>query len=63
MKLGYKNLTLGFYDGKSFNPLDFTLQAIGVVTDHQWFEDIDAFGHCFSGISISGTEISPVENL
>ncbi|WP_088225632.1 transposase [Desulfosporosinus sp. FKB] len=27
MKLGYKNLTLGFYDGKSFNPLDFTLQA------------------------------------
>ncbi|MDA8221425.1 transposase [Desulfosporosinus sp.] len=27
MKLGYKNLTFGFYDGKSFNPLDFTLQA------------------------------------
>lgn len=27
MKLGYKNLTLGFFDGKSFNPLDLTLQA------------------------------------
>jgi len=26
-KLGFKNLTLGFFDGKSFNPLDFSLHA------------------------------------
>jgi hypothetical protein len=26
-KLGFKNLTLGLFDGKSFSPLDFTLQA------------------------------------
>ena len=26
-KLGYKNLTLGLFDGKSFNPLDFSLHA------------------------------------
>lgn len=26
-KLGFKDLTLGLFDGKSFNPLDFTLQA------------------------------------
>jgi hypothetical protein len=26
-KLGFKNLTLGLFDGKSFTPLDFTLQA------------------------------------
>jgi len=26
-KLGFKNLTLGFFDGKSLTPLDFTLQV------------------------------------
>lgn len=26
-KLGFKNLTLGLFDGKSFNPLDFSLHA------------------------------------
>ena len=26
-KLGYKNLTLGFFDSKSFTPLDFTIQV------------------------------------
>ena len=26
-KLGFKNLTLGFHDGKSLTPLDFTLQV------------------------------------
>jgi len=26
-KLGFKNLTLGIFDGKIFKPLDFTLQA------------------------------------
>ena len=26
-KMGFKNLTLGFYDGKSFLPLDFSLHA------------------------------------
>lgn len=27
IKLGFKNLTLGLFDGKIFSPLDFTLQA------------------------------------
>ena len=26
-KLGFKNLTLGFFDSKSFTPIDFTLQV------------------------------------
>ena len=32
IKLGFKNLTLGLFDGKIFKPLDFTLQAEKALT-------------------------------
>ncbi len=34
-KLGFKNLTLGLFDGKSFSPLDFSLHAEKKLKDKQ----------------------------